>query len=158
MRSGAGAVLVPLNTRYKGAEAAYILRASGARILFTVQGFLGTDYPALLDGAVATGADAACRTWNRSWCCVPTAPPAQGRTGGVPTTGWDEFLGAAERCEPDVGCRADGLDRRLRPVGPDLHLGDDGPPEGGDDHPRPDPADVRHLVRGGRADVRATAT
>ena len=52
---GAGAVLVPLNTRYKGAEAAYILRASGARILFTVQGFLGTDYPALLDEAVAAG-------------------------------------------------------------------------------------------------------
>jgi acyl-CoA synthetase (AMP-forming)/AMP-acid ligase II len=52
---GAGAVLVPLNTRYKGAEAAYILRASGARILFTVQGFLGTDYPAMLDEAVAAG-------------------------------------------------------------------------------------------------------
>ncbi|HEX7442878.1 MAG TPA: AMP-binding protein, partial [Acidimicrobiales bacterium] len=52
---GAGAVLVPLNTRYKGAEAAYILRASGARILFTVQGFLGTDYPALLAEAEAAG-------------------------------------------------------------------------------------------------------
>ena len=45
---GAGALLVPLNTRYKGAEAAYILRQSGARILFTVQGFLGVDYPAML--------------------------------------------------------------------------------------------------------------
>ena len=54
---GAGAVLVPLNTRYKGAEAAYILRASGARLLFTVQGFLGTDYPGLLAEAVAGGAD-----------------------------------------------------------------------------------------------------
>ena len=42
---GAGALLVPLNTRFKGAEAAYILRESGARLLFTVQGFLGTDYP-----------------------------------------------------------------------------------------------------------------
>ena len=29
----AGAVLVPLNTRFKGAEAAYILRASGATTL-----------------------------------------------------------------------------------------------------------------------------
>ena len=45
---GAGALLVPLNTRFKGAEAAYILRRSGARLLFTVEGFLGTDYPRLL--------------------------------------------------------------------------------------------------------------
>ena len=45
-----GAILVPLNTRYKGAEAADILRRSGARLLFTVRGFLGTDYPALLAG------------------------------------------------------------------------------------------------------------
>src|SRR5271156_1830753 len=52
---GAGALLVPLNTRFKGAEAAYILRQSGARILFTVEGFLGTDYPRLLDEAVAAG-------------------------------------------------------------------------------------------------------
>ena len=47
---GAGAVLVPLNTRFKGAEAAYVLRASGARTLCTVAGFLGVDYPGLLAG------------------------------------------------------------------------------------------------------------
>jgi HIP---CoA ligase len=47
---GAGAVLVTLNTRFKGGEAAYILRNSGARTLFTVEGFLGVDYPALLAG------------------------------------------------------------------------------------------------------------
>ncbi|HTT86628.1 MAG TPA: FadD3 family acyl-CoA ligase [Acidimicrobiales bacterium] len=45
---GAGAVLVPLNTRFKGPEAADILRRSGAKALFTVRGFLGTDYPRLL--------------------------------------------------------------------------------------------------------------
>ncbi|RCG19620.1 fatty acid--CoA ligase family protein [Streptomyces diacarni] len=39
-----GAVLVPLNTRYKPAEAADILRRSRARFLFTVGSFLGTDY------------------------------------------------------------------------------------------------------------------
>ncbi|MEP5567030.1 MAG: FadD3 family acyl-CoA ligase [Halioglobus sp.] len=43
-----GGVLVPLNTRMKGAEAAYILRASGARWLFTVGDFLGMNYPELL--------------------------------------------------------------------------------------------------------------
>ncbi len=44
----AGGVLVPINTRFKGTEAAYVLARSGARILFTVRGFLDTDYPALL--------------------------------------------------------------------------------------------------------------
>jgi HIP---CoA ligase len=46
----AGAVLVPLNTRFKGGEAAYILRNSGATTLLTVRGFLGADYPAMLAG------------------------------------------------------------------------------------------------------------
>jgi acyl-CoA synthetase (AMP-forming)/AMP-acid ligase II len=50
---GAGGVLVPLNTRFKGQEAAYVLGKSGARILFTVTGFLDTDYVALLRGADA---------------------------------------------------------------------------------------------------------
>lgn len=46
----AGAVLVPLNTRLKGAGAAYILRKSGARLLCTVTDFLGTNYVELLEG------------------------------------------------------------------------------------------------------------
>jgi HIP---CoA ligase len=46
----AGGVVVPINTRYKGAEAAYILQASRARVLVTVNGFLGNDYVAMLDG------------------------------------------------------------------------------------------------------------
>ncbi len=45
-----GGVLVPFNTRYKGMEAAYVLRASGARMLFTVGEFLGVRYPDLLAG------------------------------------------------------------------------------------------------------------
>ncbi|MCO5319431.1 MAG: FadD3 family acyl-CoA ligase [Microthrixaceae bacterium] len=47
----AGAVLVPLNTRYKGLEAAEILRRSGAKVLFGVEGFLGNDYLSMLRGA-----------------------------------------------------------------------------------------------------------
>jgi len=43
-----GAQLVPINTRYKGAEAAYVLERSRARVLFTVDDFLGVDYPAEL--------------------------------------------------------------------------------------------------------------
>src|SRR5256714_7209091 len=44
----AGAVLVPLNTRFKGPEAAYILEKSEAKVLCTVSGFLDTDYVAML--------------------------------------------------------------------------------------------------------------
>ena len=43
-----GGVIVPLNSRFKGTEAAYILNRSRARMLVTVSGFLGTDYPALI--------------------------------------------------------------------------------------------------------------
>ncbi|RMD80924.1 MAG: fatty acid--CoA ligase, partial [Candidatus Dadabacteria bacterium] len=43
----AGAVLVPLNTRFKGSEAGYVLKKSGARLLVTVGEFLGTRYPEL---------------------------------------------------------------------------------------------------------------
>ncbi|HRW36677.1 MAG TPA: FadD3 family acyl-CoA ligase [Aquihabitans sp.] len=46
----AGAVLVPLNTRYKGAEAADILGRSRARVLVTVDGFLGNRYVGMLEG------------------------------------------------------------------------------------------------------------
>ena len=52
----AGAVLVPVNTRFRGTEASYVLARSGARILFTARGFLDTDYPALL---AESGVDAA---------------------------------------------------------------------------------------------------
>lgn len=45
-----GAVLVPVNTRFKGAEAAYVLRRSKARMLFTVTGFLDADYVGMVRG------------------------------------------------------------------------------------------------------------
>jgi acyl-CoA synthetase (AMP-forming)/AMP-acid ligase II len=67
-----GGVLVPINTRYKGDEAAYVLARSRARLLITVDGFLGmhpvaalaasgTKLPALetiviADGPVPAGA------------------------------------------------------------------------------------------------------
>ena len=47
----AGGIVVPLNTRFKGREAADILARSGARILCTVGEFLGIRYPELLHGA-----------------------------------------------------------------------------------------------------------
>jgi acyl-CoA synthetase (AMP-forming)/AMP-acid ligase II len=43
-----GIVIVPINTRWKGAEAAYALNMSRVRMLFTVGDFLGQSYPAML--------------------------------------------------------------------------------------------------------------
>jgi acyl-CoA synthetase (AMP-forming)/AMP-acid ligase II len=43
-----GAVLVPLNTRFQGPEAEYVLRRSRARLLYTVGEFLGRDYRTLI--------------------------------------------------------------------------------------------------------------
>ncbi|HEU5033864.1 MAG TPA: FadD3 family acyl-CoA ligase [Mycobacteriales bacterium] len=47
----AGAALVPLNTRFKADEAAYILGTSRARFTFVSPPFLGTDYAAMLAGS-----------------------------------------------------------------------------------------------------------
>jgi len=46
----AGAAIVPLNTRFKAEEAAYILDKSGAALTFVSPPFLGNDYPAMLGG------------------------------------------------------------------------------------------------------------
>ena len=52
--SAAGGVLVPLNTRFKGGEAADILLRSGAIVLLCEPGFLGNDYVGMLrDNGVA---------------------------------------------------------------------------------------------------------
>ncbi len=51
----AGAVLVPLNTRFKGSEAAYVLGRSRAKLLFITGTFLGTSYVASLRRATTEG-------------------------------------------------------------------------------------------------------
>ncbi len=50
-----GAIMVPINTRFRGAEACYILGKSRAKLLFTVAGFLGNDYIAMLRGTLGDG-------------------------------------------------------------------------------------------------------
>lgn len=45
----AGGLLVPINTRMKGNEAADVLDRSGSRIAFIIGDFLGVDYPAMLE-------------------------------------------------------------------------------------------------------------
>lgn len=48
---GAGAWLVPVNTRFKGEEAAYVLEQADVAALFTVDGFLGADYVGMLQAS-----------------------------------------------------------------------------------------------------------
>ncbi|WP_284578369.1 fatty acid--CoA ligase family protein [Streptomyces sp. 2P-4] len=77
----AGAVLVPLNTRFKGAEAAYVLDRSRARLLFVTGTFLGTSYVASLRRAAADRPDPADRPGP---ACPPAAAPARGPLPGLP--------------------------------------------------------------------------
>ena len=65
--SAAGGVLVPINTRFKAAEAGYVLRKSGARLLCTVGEFLGVDY------ADSLGGRGAARARARSSCCAASS-------------------------------------------------------------------------------------
>ena len=78
----AGAVLVPVNTRFKGVEAADILARSRARVLVTVTDFLGTDYLGLLEAADAKLPDLATVVVAQSYA------PAD-------TQSWDGFLARA---------------------------------------------------------------
>jgi acyl-CoA synthetase (AMP-forming)/AMP-acid ligase II len=47
----AGAAVAPLSTRFKGIEAAELLRKTAARVLFVAEGFMGTSYLDLLAAA-----------------------------------------------------------------------------------------------------------
>ena len=85
----AGGVLVPLNTRFKGDEACDILLRSGARLLFTVTGFLDTDYVALLKGT-----DVSTPQLDRIVVMRGDAPEG--------TQSWGEFLAAGEAVDADV--------------------------------------------------------
>jgi acyl-CoA synthetase (AMP-forming)/AMP-acid ligase II len=81
----AGAVLVPVNTRFKGQEAAEILRRSSVRTLVTVTDFLGTDYLAMLEEA------------GVPLPALETAVLARGRADGAdnPAVDWTTFVGRA---------------------------------------------------------------
>ncbi len=95
---GAGAVLVPVNTRFKGGEAAHILRSSGARVLFTVHSFLGSEYPAMLAGEDLPDLERIILLHD-----VAEADPEAETdtseitsTAEVPVYGWHEFLAAED--------------------------------------------------------------
>ena len=110
---GAGAALVPLNTRFKGPEAAYVLTRSRARALFTVRGFLGIDYPAMLEEEDVPHLERIVLLRDDHG---PTSEVT--RTDEVPVFGWHEFLagadGVVECDEGVVGAPVDVSAERAR--------------------------------------------
>ncbi len=93
----AGGVLVPLNTRFKGREAVYILGKSRAKALVTITGFLDTDYVALLRDAVDVASE------------LPDLETSVVLRGAAPdgTRSWREFLAAGSAVgSAEAGVRA----------------------------------------------------
>jgi len=80
----AGGVLVPINTRFKANEAGYVLAKSGARILFTVNGFLGNDYVTML------------RASEVALPALEHTVLLRGAATGA-ATGWADFMRLADR-------------------------------------------------------------
>jgi HIP---CoA ligase len=96
----AGAWIVPMNTRLKAVEAAYVLEKAQATALVTVTGFLGIDYLGMLD-AVRPRPAALDRTVIMSGQAPPWA------------TGWQSFLRSGGRVS-----RAEA-ERHIAALGPD---------------------------------------
>lgn len=93
----AGAVLVPLNTRFKGTEAAYILQRSRAKLLFVTGTFLGTSYVASLRRA-----DVRLPHLERVVVLADSAPDDY--------VTWKDFLAAGEGVSgAEVRTRADAI-------------------------------------------------
>jgi acyl-CoA synthetase (AMP-forming)/AMP-acid ligase II len=98
--ASAGAVMVPLNTRYKAEEAGYILGKTRAVAVVMEDGFLGNGYLSMLDGQDLPNL----RT------VVALDEPASHRAGAL---GWEDLLAAGDAV-PD-----DEIRRRVDAVGPD---------------------------------------
>jgi acyl-CoA synthetase (AMP-forming)/AMP-acid ligase II len=97
---GAGAVLVPVNTRFKGQEAGEVLSRSRARVLLTVTDFLGSDYVALLESA------------GRDLPDLETVVALRGSPSGR-AVGWGDFVA---RANPAALAE---VERRSAGLGPD---------------------------------------
>ncbi|MFC8277826.1 FadD3 family acyl-CoA ligase [Streptomyces sp. NPDC057271] len=94
----AGAVLVPLNTRFKGTEAAYVISRSRAKLLFVTGTFLGTSYVASL---------------RRAGVELPHLERVVVLADGAPEeyTTWKDFLAEGEAVSSaEVRARADTID------------------------------------------------
>ncbi|MER7049032.1 FadD3 family acyl-CoA ligase [Streptomyces jumonjinensis] len=94
----AGAVLVPLNTRFKGAEAADVLRRGRVRLLFVTGTFLGASYVAALRRARTELPEL------EQVVVLADSAPDEYRT-------WKDFLAGGDPITPaQVRVRADSVD------------------------------------------------
>jgi acyl-CoA synthetase (AMP-forming)/AMP-acid ligase II len=94
----AGAVLVPVNTRFKGVEAADIIGRAGVRALVTVTDFLDTDYLAMLATADRQTPDLALRI-----VASGEAPPGATAWGDFVASATDEDRAAADKRSAALG-------------------------------------------------------
>jgi acyl-CoA synthetase (AMP-forming)/AMP-acid ligase II len=100
----AGAVLVPINTRFKGREAGYVLGQSRARLLFTVDEFLDTRYVDLLQDAMG-GADS-----SRPISGLPSLERIVLLDGHGPgAQDWSPFLDSGRPHSPEIQRRTSAL-------------------------------------------------
>ena len=113
---GAGAWLVPLNTRWSGEEIAYTLGKADCSALFAAQGFLDLDQV----GSV--------RAAEPSLRCLERVVTLEGEVPGGRSFG--EFLALADGADL---AEAEARIAAVRPrgsLGRDVHLGDHGPAQG----------------------------
>ncbi|MFG2520586.1 FadD3 family acyl-CoA ligase [Streptomyces sp. NPDC048527] len=102
----AGAVLVPLNTRFKGTEAAYVLARSRAKLLFVTGTFLGTSYVASLRRANTELPDL-----EQVVVLADTAPDTTPDDGSCVWRTWKDFLAGGEGIPGEtVRARAAAID------------------------------------------------
>jgi acyl-CoA synthetase (AMP-forming)/AMP-acid ligase II len=98
-----GGAVVPINTRYKGAEALDLVSRTRAKVLLVHNGFLGTDYGGMLETAAAE--DGAVGTLEHLTHIVDL--------GSAGRSSWDSFLSSArrnDRAAAESMSRATGLD------------------------------------------------
>jgi acyl-CoA synthetase (AMP-forming)/AMP-acid ligase II len=105
----AGAALVPINTRFKGEEAAFLLAASKATLLVTTVGFLDTDPVGML-AAAATALPHLRRIVLFDGSARATRGPK-----GADVEHWHEFAARAERV---TAAAASESRQRVRPADP----------------------------------------
>jgi acyl-CoA synthetase (AMP-forming)/AMP-acid ligase II len=96
----AGGWLVPINTRFKADEVAYIIDKAELRLLFVVEGFLGIDYVEIAKKAL----DSTGRTLE----IVPLPTPGTDRG-----TSWDAFLARGD------ALHSDAVDDRVAALAPE---------------------------------------
>jgi HIP---CoA ligase len=85
----AGAWLVPINTRFKADELAYIIEKAGLSLLFSVGSFLDVDYTRMIELAL--------ESTGRTLPVVVVPPPS-----AESCSSWDEFVARADAVSVDA--------------------------------------------------------